>query len=331
MDVLAFHSYHDSWELGLEITELALSVARRTSRSTNSETGCIARANAYDQTIEMAARNDIGYAVWELVISDCADCADTRRWKHGLLYIDGTTRDPAAIAAVQGIYLNRGDSLAAPPAVPKTDVEHKPANLAAAVKSWLVSHPQQQAVEDEPMCRQDQNAVLNQTNIHGGKDGSHPYRAIDLESGTPAMACAALCCNWTGCAAWVVQSGTAASKKDQGCTAKTKTCWLKPDAKGVRTADLHSTSGVVTAVPARSFGPPGPAPSPPKASYFAGLALLDAIANLLESAGLSSATVPLSGVVRNLQRLGPTNASLAEHKTVLASQAAPGGTAACDS
>ena len=29
VDVLAFHSYHDSWEAGLQMTELALSVARR--------------------------------------------------------------------------------------------------------------------------------------------------------------------------------------------------------------------------------------------------------------------------------------------------------------
>ena len=125
VDILSFHSYHDSWELGLEITELALSVARKHNKSVfNSETGCIARASAFDQTMEMATRNGIGFAVWELMISDCLDCADTRRWKHGLLYTDGTTRDPAAIAAVRGIYLNRGDEVAL--AVPKTDVEHKP-------------------------------------------------------------------------------------------------------------------------------------------------------------------------------------------------------------
>jgi hypothetical protein len=35
--------------------------------------------------MEMAARNGIGFAVWELMISDCRDCVDTRRWKHGLM------------------------------------------------------------------------------------------------------------------------------------------------------------------------------------------------------------------------------------------------------
>ena len=61
VDVLSFHSYHDSWELGLQITELALSVARKFSKPIfNSETGCIARASAFDQAMEMAARNGIG-------------------------------------------------------------------------------------------------------------------------------------------------------------------------------------------------------------------------------------------------------------------------------
>ena len=103
VDVLTFHSYHSSWELGLQRTEFALSIARAQKKPVfNSETGCIARANAFDQTMEMAIRNGIGFAVWELMISDCLDCIDTRRWKHGLMFRDGTTRDPSAIAALRG-------------------------------------------------------------------------------------------------------------------------------------------------------------------------------------------------------------------------------------
>ena len=111
VDVLTFHSYHSSWELGLQRTEFALSIARAQKKPVfNSETGCIARANAFDQTMEMAIRNGIGFAVWELMISDCLDCIDTRRWKHGLMFRDGTTRDPSAIAALRGIFLNRADN-----------------------------------------------------------------------------------------------------------------------------------------------------------------------------------------------------------------------------
>jgi hypothetical protein len=65
VDVLSFHSYHSSWEQGLDRTETALGFARSLRKPVfNSETGCIARANAFDRTIEMALRNGIGFAVW---------------------------------------------------------------------------------------------------------------------------------------------------------------------------------------------------------------------------------------------------------------------------
>ena len=51
-------------ELGLQRTEFALNIARSQNKPLfNSETGCIARANAFDQTMEMAIRNGIGFAV----------------------------------------------------------------------------------------------------------------------------------------------------------------------------------------------------------------------------------------------------------------------------
>ena len=138
VDVLSFHSYHSTWELGLQRTELALALGRQHAKPVfNSETGCIARANAFDQTMEQAARNGIGFAVWELMVSDCADCTDQRRYKHGLMYVDGTTRDPAAVAAVRGVYLNRGDNPVAPPAVPRPDVEGASTRTATAIDGWL--------------------------------------------------------------------------------------------------------------------------------------------------------------------------------------------------
>ena len=106
------------------------------------------------------------------MISDCLDCADTRRWKHGLLYTDGTTRDAAAIAAVRGIYLNRGDTV--PLAVPRPDVEHKPSTLAKAAAAWLqaaaVSEPEPRAAAGAS-CKQEPSDVFASTNIHGGALG----------------------------------------------------------------------------------------------------------------------------------------------------------------
>lgn len=62
VDILSFHSYHNTWEDGLLATQSALGFAAQFNKPVfNSETGCIARANAFDQTVEMAVSNGIGY------------------------------------------------------------------------------------------------------------------------------------------------------------------------------------------------------------------------------------------------------------------------------
>ena len=136
--------YHNFWEEGLGTTQPAIDFARQYKKPVfNSETGCIARANAFDQTMELAAKSGIGFAIWELMISACVDCIDTRRWKHGLFYGDGTTRDPLAIAAVRGTYINRRP-LSEPdpalrPAVPRPDVEGLASSAIKAAAALLNS------------------------------------------------------------------------------------------------------------------------------------------------------------------------------------------------
>ena len=137
-------------------------------------------------------------------------------------------------------------------------------------------------------------------------------------------ACAAACCGWDGCGAWVVQSGTGPSRDDQQCTATTTTCcWLKPNAHGPRTAQPNSTAGVVTATPQRPAGPAGPPPPPGPGSFSEGAGLLDSIAQVVESAGLGASAVPLSGVARRLAAAGPTPAALTELRAVLRAQTEP--------
>ena len=66
------------------------------------------------------------------------------------------------------------------------------------------------------------------------------------------------------------------------------------------------------------------APSSHGASYFSvGVGLLDGIANVVESAGLSASAVSLSGTVRRLAAAGGGEA-LAELRAVLTAQIAPG-------
>ena len=69
------------------------------------------------------------------MISDCLDCIDTRRWKHGLMFRDGTTRDPTAIAALHGVFLNRGDNVGL--AIARPDVENAMSSTIKAAEDWL--------------------------------------------------------------------------------------------------------------------------------------------------------------------------------------------------
>jgi hypothetical protein len=103
VDVLSFHDY-----LGTRArTEESYRVAEETSRKhggkplLNTEIACIARANPYDMSIEIASRHKMGWYVFELMIEGY--------WSevHGLFYPDGTIRDPSIIAAVLGFHRNR--------------------------------------------------------------------------------------------------------------------------------------------------------------------------------------------------------------------------------
>jgi len=113
-------------------------------------------------------------------------------------------------------------------------------------------------------CVQAPAKIFNGTDIGGAAFKGIDYRTLDIsKEATPLTACAAACCAWNGCGAWVVQSGTGASQHDHNCTATTTTCcWLKPDAAGPHTPNPKSTAGVVTASPARPVIPPPPPPPP---------------------------------------------------------------------
>ncbi len=60
----------------------------------DTETGCVARANPYDVTLEEHMKGKMGWYMWELMI--------TKRWGnvHGVFYPDGTVRDPSIAAAM---------------------------------------------------------------------------------------------------------------------------------------------------------------------------------------------------------------------------------------
>jgi hypothetical protein len=102
VDVLCFHDYAPLRSTVEEAYRVAAEVSKKTGKPLlNSETGCPGRANPYDMVLEIAEKHRTGWYLFNLVIEGY--------WGeiHGLVYPDGTIRDPAAIAAVMGFHRNR--------------------------------------------------------------------------------------------------------------------------------------------------------------------------------------------------------------------------------
>jgi hypothetical protein len=102
VDVLSFHDYTPLRSTVEEAYRVAAEVSKKFGKPMlNSETGCIARANPYDMVLEIAGEYSTGWYLFNLMIEGY--------WGeiHGLIYPDGTIRDPAAIAAIMGFYRNR--------------------------------------------------------------------------------------------------------------------------------------------------------------------------------------------------------------------------------
>lgn len=102
VDVLCFHDYTPLRSTVEEAYRIAAEVSKKTGKPMlNSETGCIARGNPYDMVLEIAEKHRTGWYLFNLIIEGY--------WGeiHGLVYPDGTIRDPAAIAAVMGFHRKR--------------------------------------------------------------------------------------------------------------------------------------------------------------------------------------------------------------------------------
>jgi len=102
VDVFSFHDYLSTRRKVENNYVLAESISRKYNKPLiNSELACVCRANPYDMAIEICERHKIGWYVFQLMIS--GGWADV----HGLVYPDGTVRDPSIIAAIYGWHRNR--------------------------------------------------------------------------------------------------------------------------------------------------------------------------------------------------------------------------------
>ena len=134
VDVLSFHDYSNDREAIRDRIGLGLEVARELQKPILlSEMCCLARANPYDVSIEVCGEMGVGWYLWELMIGES-------RWRdiHGVVYPDGTVRDPSIVAAIGGFFRKRHGSVIPP----NVDKEGAATRITADASAWLNDGPQ---------------------------------------------------------------------------------------------------------------------------------------------------------------------------------------------
>ena len=103
VDVIVFHDYSATRKRMKRIYDMAFALSEKYGKPiVNNETGCLCRSNPYDMTLEFLEENQVGWYHFELMNGE-----DGWNKVHGLVYPDGTIRDPAIIAALFGFYRRR--------------------------------------------------------------------------------------------------------------------------------------------------------------------------------------------------------------------------------
>ena len=103
VDIISFHDYSSTRTEIQNVYEKMLKLSDENMKKPilNSETGCIGRANPYEIELEMCQKYHFGWYLFNLVIE--GEWGDI----HGLIYPDGSIRDPAVIAALYGFFRNK--------------------------------------------------------------------------------------------------------------------------------------------------------------------------------------------------------------------------------
>ena len=102
VDVLCFHDYETTRSTIEEKYQIADRQRKQYGKPMmQTETGCICRSDPYDIELEMCDKYNMGWYLFNLVIE--GGWSDV----HGLIYPDGTIRDPSIIAALFGFYRKR--------------------------------------------------------------------------------------------------------------------------------------------------------------------------------------------------------------------------------
>lgn len=102
VDVISFHDYLETRQRVENTYVRAEELSAKYGKPLlNSELACLARANPYDMALEACDRHGVGWYLFELMVHGY--------WGdvHGIVYPDGTVRDPAIVAAIYGFHRNR--------------------------------------------------------------------------------------------------------------------------------------------------------------------------------------------------------------------------------
>ena len=102
VDVICFHDYLTTRREIEGAIQAAEALGREYGKPIlNTETGCVGRANPYEVELELCQKHQVGFYLFNLISQGF--------WGdiHGLVYDDGTVRDPSVIAALFGFFRNR--------------------------------------------------------------------------------------------------------------------------------------------------------------------------------------------------------------------------------
>jgi len=106
VDIIAFHDYLTTRREVEEVYLKAIEMGKEQGGKPviNNEMGCIGRANPYEIELQMCDKYHMGYYIFCLTVEGF--------WGplHGIIYPDGTIRDPSIVAAMFGLYRNRSEN-----------------------------------------------------------------------------------------------------------------------------------------------------------------------------------------------------------------------------
>lgn len=172
VDVLSFHDYSQTRaQIRADIERGQALSARVKKPILTSEMACVGRANPYDIEIEEHDKAHMGWIFWELMVA--------HYWGnvHGVMYPDGTIRDPAIVAAILGFFRNRGPDVV----MEESDREGITSGVLDDARKWL-ANPNPDYFDGLVIAETEAN-TLEAAQLVGLRD--LPTRRVDLLRAAP--------------------------------------------------------------------------------------------------------------------------------------------------